>query len=119
MPSDEPRRLSLRSATRPITEYFDKRFTDLHRHLDHRLDVIEQRLERIEDALGRLGALGASATGASATGGAAESASEAGDKAARFEELSARLERFADEFATRAERIAEAYEAAAGTPDAG
>jgi hypothetical protein len=103
-PNDEPRRLSLRSATRPITEYFDRRFTDLHQHLDHRLDVIEERLDRLEAALGGLHNL--------------ERVADAADKADRFDELSARLQRFADEFATRAERIAEAYEAAARSPNA-
>jgi ABC-type transporter Mla subunit MlaD len=101
-PNDEPRRLSLRSATRPITEYFDRRFTDLHQHLDHRLDVIEERLDRLEAALGGLHNL--------------ERVAAAADKADHFDELSARLQRFADEFATRAERIAEAYEAAARSP---
>ena len=103
-PNDEPRRLSLRSATRPITEYFDRRFTDLHQHLDHRLDVIEERLDRLEAALGGLHNL--------------ERVAAAADKADNFDELSARLQRFADEFATRAERIAEAYEAAARSPNA-
>jgi hypothetical protein len=102
-PNDEPRRLSLRSATRPITEYFDRRFTDLHQHLDHRLDVIEARLDRLEAALGGVES--------------AQRVTAAAEKADRFDELSARLERFADEFAARAERIAEAYEAAARTRD--
>jgi hypothetical protein len=104
-PNDEPRRLSLRSATRPITEYFDRRFTDLHQHLDNRLDAIEARLERLEAALGGLDA--------------AERVEESSDKLDRFDELSARLERFAGEFAGRAERIAAAYEAAARPRDGG
>jgi hypothetical protein len=103
-PDDEPRRLSFRSATRPITEYFDRRFTDLHQHLDHRLDVIEGRIDRLETLLGGLDG--------------ADRIEAAAEKADRFDELSARLERFADEFAGRAERIAAAYEAAAVPRDA-
>ena len=98
-PNDEPRRLSLRSATRPITEYFDKRFTDLHGHLDHRLDAIEARLERLEQLLGGLES--------------AQRVEAAATKLDRFDEVDARLQRFADEFAARAERLAAAYEAAA------
>ena len=104
-PDDEPRRLSFRSATRPITEYFDRRFTDLHQHLDHRLDVIEARIDHLEKLLGGLDG--------------ADRIEAAAEKADRFDELSARLERFADEFAGRAERIAAAYEAAAGPRDGG
>jgi ABC-type transporter Mla subunit MlaD len=98
-PNDEPRRLSLRSATKPVTDYLDRRFADLHQHLDHRLDALEARLDRLETLVGGL-------DGATRVEAAAE-------KADRFDELSARLERFADEFAQRAKRIAEAYEASA------
>jgi hypothetical protein len=98
-PNDEPRRLTLRSATRPITEYFDRRFTNLHTHLDQRLDRIEARLERLEGMLGGLDG--------------AQRVETAAGKLDRFEEVNARLQRFADEFAARAERIAAAYEAAA------
>lgn len=104
-PNEEPRRLSLRSATRPVTDYFDRRFTDLHAHLDHRLDALEARLDRLEGLVGGL-------DGARRVEAAAE-------KADRFDELHARLERFAEEFATRAERIAAAYEAAAARPPDG
>jgi hypothetical protein len=98
-PNDEPRRLSLRSATRPITEYFDRRFTNLHAHLDGRLDAIEARLVRLEQLLGGLES--------------AQRVEAAAAKLDRFDEVNARLQRFADEFAARAERIAAAYEAAA------
>jgi ABC-type transporter Mla subunit MlaD len=104
-PNEEPRRLSLRSATRPVTDYFDRRFTDLHAHLDHRLDTLEARLDRLEELVGGLDA--------------ATRIQAAAQKADRFDELSMRLERFAGEFATRAERIAAAYEAAARPHDGG
>jgi ABC-type transporter Mla subunit MlaD len=97
-PNEEPRRLSLRSATRPVTDYFDRRFADVHTHVDHRLDALEARLDRLEELVGGL-------DGAARVQAAAE-------KADRFDQLSARLERFAGEFVTRAERIAAAYEAA-------
>jgi ABC-type transporter Mla subunit MlaD len=104
-PNDEPRRLSLRTATKPVTDYFDRRFADLHQHVDHRFDALEARLDRLEALVGGLD-------------GAAR-VERAAEKADRFDELSARLERFAAEFTTRAERIANAYEAAAPSGDAG
>jgi ABC-type transporter Mla subunit MlaD len=103
--SDETNRFSLRSATRPVTQYFDQRFADLHQHVDHRLDAIEQRLDRLEATLANLPGVAR--------------IEAAADKADRFDELTARLDRFAEEFASRAERIAAAYEAAARAPDAG
>jgi ABC-type transporter Mla subunit MlaD len=104
-PQDEPKRLSFRSATKPITDYFDRRFTDLHQHLDHRLDELEARLDRLEALVGGLDG--------------AQRVEAAAAKADRFDELSRRLQRFADEFAARAERIASAYEAAARPRDGG
>ena len=92
--NEQPRRLSLRTATKPLTDYFDRRFADVHEHLDR----LEARLERLEGLVG--GLEGTQRVEAAAV------------KADRFDDLSTRLERFANEFATRAERIASAYEAA-------
>jgi hypothetical protein len=92
-PNEEPRRLSFRTATKPLTDYFDRRFADLHEHLDR----VEARLDRLEALVGGLDG--------------AQKVEAAAVKAERFDDLSTRLERFANEFAARAERIAAAYEA--------
>jgi hypothetical protein len=98
-PIENPRDRWLRNATKPVTTFFDQRFTDLHQHLDHRIDELEARLERLE---AMIGAAGAGAGGGASTGG--------GEHNAQYDELVTRVQRFSDEFAARAERIAQAYE---------
>jgi hypothetical protein len=102
-PIDNPRQPWLRNATKPVTAFFDQRFTDLHEHLDHRLDEMEARLERIEALVTGAATGGAPSAG---PGGAGATASAS----ATADELLARVTRFSEEFAARAERIAQAYE---------
>jgi ABC-type transporter Mla subunit MlaD len=95
-PNDPARFASLKGMTRPLTAYFDKRFEDLHGHIDHRLDALEARLGRLETAIGGV----ANATKVEA----------AAEQAGHLDAVMARVERFSGEFAARAERIADAYE---------
>ncbi|MCU1426468.1 MAG: hypothetical protein JWL83_468 [Actinomycetia bacterium] len=100
-PSDQSRfssltGASLKGVTRPLTAYFDRRFTDLHQHIDHRLDALEARLTRLETAVGGV-----------ANAGRIEAAAEQADQ---LNDVMARVERFSAEFGARAERIAVAYE---------
>jgi hypothetical protein len=94
-PIDDPRQRWIRNATKPLTAFFDQRFTDLHQHLDLRLDALEARLEHLETLVGA--AFEPGPEGRTARG-------------ERVDELIARVQRFSDEFAARAERIAHAYE---------
>jgi hypothetical protein len=95
-PIDDPRQRWIRNATKPLTAFFDQRFTDLHQHLDHRIDALEARLEHLEAMLGDATELGA------------HPVSRQQDD--RVDALITRVQRFSDEFAARAERIAHAYE---------
>jgi hypothetical protein len=105
-PSDQARFASLKGVTRPLTAYFDRRFTDLHEHIDHRLDALEARLARLETTVGSV---------ANAT--KVEAAAKTADT---LDEVMTRVERFSADFGTRAERIADAYEELARrTRDAG
>ena len=95
-PIDDPRQRWIKNATKPLTQFFDQRFTDLHQHLDHRIDAIEARLQHLESLV-------QSAVEAPPDGSALS-------RGERVDELITRVQRFSDEFAARAERIAHAYE---------
>ncbi len=91
-----PKRL-LRSAGRPVTDYIDRRFEDLHRHVDHRADALSQRIDLLQAEVERIGS---SARFEMLT-----------DTAASLQELTETIQRFADRFADRAGEVADSFAA--------
>ncbi len=89
-----PRRL-LRSAARPVTGYLDQRIGDLHRHVDHRADLLEQRIEELRDEVRRVGS--------------AERLDALAQTAESLQELTDTIRRFAERFAGQAGEVADAF----------
>ena len=89
-----PRRV-LRSAVRPVTSYFDRRFEDLHRHVDHRADALTQRIDALQAEVERIGS---SSTFETLAG-----------TATALADLTDTIRRFADRFADRAGEVADAF----------
>ena len=89
-----PRRL-LRSAAKPVTGYLDQRIGDLHRHVDHRADVLEQHIEALRDEVRRVGS--------------SERLDALAQTAQALQELTDTIRLFAERFAGQAGEIADAF----------
>jgi len=85
----------LKSAGRPVTRYLDRRFADLHDHVDHRADTIMQRIDALQAEIERIGS-------------SARFEMLEGTVAA-LEDLTETIRRFADRFADRAGEVADAF----------
>jgi len=78
-----------------MTAYFDRRFEDLHRHVDHRADALSQRIDALQAEVERIGS--------------SARLERLSDTAAALEDLTETIRRFADRFAERSTEVAEAF----------
>lgn len=86
---------ALRSLGRPLTGYFDQRFGDLHRHVDHRADALGQRIDALRAEVERIGS--------------SERFETLAETTTALRELTETIRRFADRFADRAGEVADAF----------
>ncbi|MCZ7531691.1 MAG: hypothetical protein M5U31_15965 [Acidimicrobiia bacterium] len=89
-----PKRLA-RYVGRPVTGYLDRRFEDLHHHVDHRADALGQRIDMLQAEVERLGNSARFETLAATVAG--------------LEDLTETIRRFADRFADRTGEVADAF----------
>ncbi len=89
-----PERL-LRKAGRPVTGYLDRRFEDLHRHVDHRADALAQRIDALQAEVEKMGS--------------SERFEALAGTVAGLEDLTETIRRFAERFSERTGEMADAF----------